>query len=128
MDEEYNEIERSTSYSTPKECFDGAIDKAVLVCNAIQDAWNATGLSYDRLVEVTKGDKPHIKDGLRRAYETSISKEPKDLRIAIEKLSGYIGVDKQGDDILNVKGQGKKDDAPDVFEITKTLVCDLGKG
>lgn len=127
IDEEYSEIEYSTSYNTHKEYYDNAISKAQLVCDEIKAAWDATGLSYDRLIKASKGDKPHINDGLIKAYEASMSSNSKNLRIAIEKLSGYIGEDNDGYDILRIKGSVTKKELPEFYKIVKELESKLGQ-
>lgn len=126
VDEEYNEIECSTINSTPKKYYDEAIAKAQFVCDGVKATWDSKGLSYDELVDATRREKKDVKDGLLKAYDASISKNPKDLRAAIEKLSGYTGKDPAGNDIMNIKGNVTKKDSPVLFDVVKELIPDLG--
>ena len=126
VDEEYSQVEWSTPISNPQNYFNKAITIAESVCNVVKSACDTKGLSYEEIVKETSGVGPHIKDGLRRAYEASVSKQPEELRIAIEKLSSYADKDNAGNDILDIKGSVKKSEQEALYNTVKELVNELG--
>lgn len=86
VDEEYSEVEFENPNGTPKTYYDTAMDMAQKICDEIKAEWDDSGLSYEDLVAATSGEKPDLDVATRYAYDASVSKNPRELRFAIEKL------------------------------------------